>query len=133
MDWHARFQESGLEFERDSGILTILDVDEPEGSRVLDIVPDAEVLAVGRRGGVANEPDRSLQLHHQEEAARGTDIETGPIHMTGLSGKLAKYWFHRQLKEGPMAFRSSSLGRILTPASRALEDGQARSRASIAI
>lgn len=40
--------------------------------------------------------------------------------MTGLSGALAKYEFHRSVKVGPISFNSSGVGRDLIPASIAL-------------
>lgn len=45
--------------------------------------------------------------------------------MTGLSGLSLKYLSHKSLNSGPISFSSSSLGRILKPASMAFEERRA--------
>ena len=46
-------------------------------------------------------------------------------YMTGLSGLSLKYLSQRPVKSGPIVFNSSSVGRILNPASIAFEERRA--------
>ena len=59
---YARFQIPSLELRRNRRVLAVLDMHEPERGRVLDVVADAEVLAVRRRRRVAYEPVRPISI-----------------------------------------------------------------------
>ena len=108
-------------------------MDMSEWGGVLYEVTQGEVFGIGGLGPVTNKPilvtfrihgDQMIRedtsVKRQRQPRITTNIETGPIHMTGLSGESTKCSFHLAAKSGPICLSSSSVGRSLTPASSAL-------------